>query len=107
MRKLLRDQSLTIVTLALFLLFLGAQAVTGHRVYNADQQEHQQPAISFGAYLRTGHFVEATFENWESEFLQMGAYVLFTAFLFQRGSSESKDPDKEEPVDEDPRQAQD
>jgi hypothetical protein len=37
----------------------------------------------------------------------MGAYVLFTVFLFQRGSSESKDPDKEESVDEDPRQAQD
>ena len=42
-------------------------------------------------------------ENWESEFLQMGAYVLFTVFLFQRGSSESKSPDEEEAVDRDPR----
>jgi hypothetical protein len=46
--------------------------------------------------------MSAVFENWESEFLQMLAYVVLTAFLFQRGSSESKDPDKEEPVDEDP-----
>jgi len=94
MRKLLRDQGLTIVMLGLFLLFLSAQAVTGHRVYNADQQAHQEPTIAFSAYLRTGHFVEATFENWESEFLQMGAYVLLTAFLVQRGSAESRDPDQ-------------
>jgi len=93
-RKLLRDQSLTIVTLALFLLFLAAQAITGHRVYNADQQEHQEQAISFVAYLRSGHFIEATFENWESEFLQMGAYVLLTVYLLQRGSAESRDPDQ-------------
>ena len=91
----------------LFALFLFAQSVTGLNVYNDDQREHGEATISYPEYLRTGHFVEATFENWESEYLQMGAYVLFTVFLFQRGSSESKDPDKEEPVDEDPRQAQD
>jgi hypothetical protein len=90
-----------------FALFLFAQSVTGLAVYNDDQREHGEATISYPEYLRTGHFVEATFENWESEYLQMGAYVLFTVFLFQRGSSESKDPDKEESVDEDPRQAQD
>jgi hypothetical protein len=89
----------------LFALFLAGQSITGSAVYNDDQREHGEAAVSFPEYLRTGHFVEATFENWESEYLQMGAYVLFTIFLFQRGSSESKDPDKEEPVDEDPRQA--
>lgn len=94
MRKLLRDQGLTIVTLGLFLLFFGAQTVTGHRVYNADRQEYQQPPVSLGTYLQSGHFVEATFENWESEFLQMGAYVFLTAFLVQRGSAESRDPDQ-------------
>jgi len=35
----------------------------------------------------------ALFENWESEFLQMAAYVIMTAILFQRGSAESRDPD--------------
>jgi hypothetical protein len=90
-----------------FALFLFAQSVTGLAVYNDDQREHGEATIGYPEYLRTGHFVEATFENWESEYLQMGAYVLFTVFLFQRGSSESKDPDKEESVDEDPRQAQD
>jgi hypothetical protein len=106
-KRFLRDNSLSLVMLGLFALFLFAQSVTGLNVYNDDQREHGEATISYPEYLRTGHFVEATFENWESEYLQMGAYVVFTVFLFQRGSSESKDPDKEEPVDEDPRQARD
>jgi hypothetical protein len=44
-------------------------------------------------------------ENWESEFLQMFAYVLLTAFLYQKGSAESKNPDQPEAVDRDPRQS--
>ena len=52
--------------------------------------------------MRTAHFGEATFENWESEFLQMGSYVLLTVALRQRGSSESKKLEGEDPVDEDP-----
>jgi hypothetical protein len=106
-KRFLRDNSLSLVMFGLFALFLIAQSVTGFNVYNDDQFEHGEATISYPEYLRTGHFVEATFENWESEYLQMGAYVLFTVFLFQRGSSESKDPDKQEPVDEDPRQARD
>jgi hypothetical protein len=94
---------LTIVLLTFFLLFISGQIVTGHAEYNADQQEHGESPISLVEYLGTGHFVEATFENWESEFLQMAAYVFLTAFLFQRGSSESKDPDKPSPEDEDPK----
>jgi len=107
LKRFLRDNSLGLVMFGLFAIFLFAQSVTGFQVYNDDQLEHGETTISYPEYLRTGHFVEATFENWESEYLQMGAYVLFTVFLFQRGSSESKDPDKEESVDEDPRQEQD
>ena len=47
--------------------------------------------------------MEATMENWESEFLQMGIYVMLTACLFQKGSAESKKLDGEEAVDRDPR----
>jgi hypothetical protein len=106
MQRVLRDHSLSLVMFGLFMVFLVGQSVTGSQVYNDDQREHGEPAIAYVDYLQTGHFIEATFENWESEYLQMGAYVLFTVFLFQRGSSESKDPDKDESVDEDPRQAQ-
>ena len=72
------------------MIFLVAMSLAGVRAYNADQLEHQQAAVSFWHYLTTGAFVEAVFENWESEFLQMGMYVVLTAYLFQRGSSESK-----------------
>jgi hypothetical protein len=100
----LRNNGLTIVWATLFVVFLGAQAVVGHRVYNEEQQEHGESAASFSSYLTTGHFGEAVFENWESEFLQMAMFVILTAFLFQKGASESKDPEKDhEPVDEDPR----
>lgn len=47
-------------------------------------------------YLVSGHFWQATGENWESEFLQMGAYVILTVFLYQKGSAESNDPDAPE-----------
>lgn len=56
-------------------------------------------------FMATGEFVEATFENWESEFLQMAMYVVLTVFLFQKGSSESKPVGTAAPQDEDPRQA--
>lgn len=103
-KQRLRNNGLSMVWLALFAVFLGAQAVSGHRVYNQEQKEHGQASVSFGSYLATGHFGEAVFENWESEFLQMAMFVILTAFLFQKGAAESKDPEKDhEPVDEDPR----
>jgi hypothetical protein len=105
MRKLFRNNGLSIVFGLLFLLFMGAQAVTGHLEYNEDQREHGQPTIDFAGYLTSGHFVEATMENWESEFLQMFAFVLLTVFLFQKGSAESKKLNEKEPVDEDPRKS--
>jgi hypothetical protein len=57
-------------------------------------------------YLTSGAFVEATFENWESEFLQMGAYVVLTALLIQKGSPESKKPEGDK-ADADPREERD
>ena len=77
------------------------------RVYNGDQTEHPGDRLAVGSICGTGDFVEATFENWESEFLQMGMYVVLTAYLFQRGSSESKPIDQPAPQDEDPRDAED
>jgi hypothetical protein len=105
MRRVLRDNGLSIVLLSLFLLFWLGQSVAGHREYNSEQQEHNQPEVGYLSYLGSAHFWEATAENWESEFFQMFGYVILTAFLYQRGSSESKDPDKREPVDRDPRKS--
>ena len=92
------------VLVALFIVTMIGQTTTGWEVYNATQREHGGVALSLGAYLITGHFGEATFENWESEFLQMACYILLTVALYQRGSSESKRPDVIELVDVDPRE---
>jgi len=106
MRRVLRDNALSLTMFGLFLVFLVAQSFTGYHTDNNDNQEHGQPRESYAGYLTSGAFVEATFENWESEFLQMGAYVLLTAWLIQRGSPESKNPDGE-PSDTDPRAERD
>ncbi len=104
MKRFLRDNGLSLVLLVLFFFsFMVGQTLTGHQEYNNEQQEHGQPAIGFLEYLGTGHFLEATMENWESEFLQMFFFVILTVFLYQKGSAESKDPEKEEDVDRDPR----
>jgi hypothetical protein len=98
-----RRNGLALAATGLFVvLFVGGQSWAGLRSYNADQQAHGQPTVSYPEYLTTAHFGEATFENWESEFLQMGAYVLLTVWLRQRGSAESKSLDEAEPVDADP-----
>jgi hypothetical protein len=82
-----------------FLGFLIGQAITGHRQYNEDLKEHGQRSIIFTEYIRSDYFLEATAENWESEFLQMFAYVLFTVFLYPKGSSESRKLSEQNPVD--------
>lgn len=102
MRRKLRENGLSIVLLGVFFAILVGQSIVGHLEHNDDQQEHGQPTISYVAYLGSTHFLEATMENWESEFLQMFVYVVLTIFMFQKGSSESKDPDKEEAVDREP-----
>jgi hypothetical protein len=104
-RRLWHDHGLSIVLAALFLVSFGGQVWSGWYAYNEDQVQHGQPEISLTGYLGSGHFGEATFENWESEFLQMAFYVLLTIWLFQIGSSESKRPDVKELVDLDPRES--
>jgi hypothetical protein len=87
----------------MFLFSVTGQAIAGNMEYNEDQQEHGEQGAGMVEYLGTGHFIEAIFENWESEFLQMGMYIVLTIFLRQKGSSESKKLEGEEPVDADPR----
>jgi hypothetical protein len=81
--------------------------LTGRAAYNDEQREHGEPTVAVAEYLTTGAFLEATAENWESEFLQMGLFVLLTVFLYQRGSSESKRIEEPEEVDQDPREGRD
>ena len=104
-RQFLRDNGLSVALLSLFLAFWVGQAFTGYRQFNEEQRTHGEQPLGFASYLSSSHFWEATSENWESEFLQIFSYVVLTAILVQRGSAESKDPDKPEPSDRDPRTA--
>ena len=100
-----KDHGLLLANIGLFLVFFGGMVASGAAEYSEDQLVHGGPGVTVLEYLGTGAFLEATFENWESEFLQMGMYVILTVFLFQKGSSESKLVDRAAPQDEDPRNA--
>ncbi len=103
LRRAWHYHGLSIVLVALFAVTMVGQTLTGWDVYNREQVDHSSFPVTLTEYLWTGHFGEATFENWESEFLQMSFYVLLTVGLYQVGSSESKRPDVVEPVELDPR----
>ncbi|WP_457129705.1 DUF6766 family protein [Mucilaginibacter sp. HD30] len=93
---------LSIVFLSLFIISLFGQAFTGWKEYNDELKDENAVQVSFPAYLITGHFVSATFENFQSEFLQMALYVVLTVGLRQQGSSESKSLEGKEEVDREP-----
>jgi hypothetical protein len=99
----IRDRSLTLALMGMFLLSLAGQLFTGFAEYNSEQETHGQATVAMIDYLATGHPWEALFENWESEFLQMAVFVLLTTFLIQKGSPESRRPNVTEMVDTDPR----
>jgi hypothetical protein len=99
----LRRNGLFVANATIFLCCFVGMVLAGWRVADHDAVLHGQAAESLWGFLRSGDFAEATFENWESEFLQMGSYVVLTVFLFQKGSSESKSLDEDAPQDDDPR----
>ena len=103
--KWAKEHGLLLANIGLFVVFFGGMVLSGASTYSDEQMAHGEPAVTVLQYLGTGNFLEATFENWESEFLQMGMYVILTVFLFQKGSSESKPMGQTAPQDEDPRQA--
>lgn len=101
MRTFLRDNGLTLVLSLMFVASVSGMLLTGQAAYNKELSDHGQSGLDLLAYMGSGEFLSALFENWESEFLQMAAYVVLTAMLFQRGSSESRDPDAPGRADDD------
>ncbi|WP_447785285.1 DUF6766 family protein [Stenotrophomonas bentonitica] len=91
-----KRNGLSIVLLLLLLCFLGGQVWTGFLAHNQELADAHRAPLDLWEYLQSGHFVSATFENWESEFLQMGMYVLLTVSLRQKGSAESRPLDEAE-----------
>ena len=104
MQRFVTQNGLSLAMLALFAVSLVGQVGSGFAQANDDRAQHGQAPQSLATYLGSGHFIEAVFENWESEFLQMGVFVVLTVGLRQKGSSESKSVDGgEEAVDREPR----
>ena len=93
MTRFFRNNGLTITLLLLFAASILGHWFMGWHFENEELQRHGQGGVSLIQYAAEPQFLSTIFENWESEFLQMSAYVVLTAFLFQKGSAESSDPD--------------
>jgi hypothetical protein len=75
------------------LVFLGswlAQSVAGRAAYNAEQLSELSDPVSWIGYVTSADFWDRTLQNWQSEFLAVASMVLFSVYLRQRGSPESK-----------------
>ena len=90
MRKFLREQSLSIFFLAIFLAALVGQAIAGWHLHNEEAATHGSEHISLFRYVTGSDFGNAVMENWQSEYLQFMLFMLATVWLLQRGSPESK-----------------
>jgi hypothetical protein len=89
-RTAIYSHSLMVVMSAIFLAAWVTQSVTGWTEYNDEQREHDERTVSWAGYLARPDFWENTFQNWQSEFLAVGTMAVFTIYLRQRGSPESK-----------------
>ena len=88
--RFIHNNSLAFAMFAIFLLSITGMSIVGWQANNETLSDHARPAISYGAYLTSGEFIEGVFENWESEFLQMWALIILTVYLRQKGSADSK-----------------
>jgi hypothetical protein len=102
MKSFLKNNGLSITLFLLFALSLIGQIFTGIKQHNEEMLDEGGRILTLSEYLSSGHFLQSTFENWESEFLQMALFLTLSIFLYQKGSAESKDPDKKEDVDKEP-----
>jgi hypothetical protein len=94
MREFVKHNGLSITFFVLFVLALVFQAIAGHADFNEDQLRHGDAELSLGRYVLSSEFATAVLENWQSEYLQFTLFILLTVWLIQRGSPESKEPDK-------------
>jgi hypothetical protein len=102
MKKIFKNNGLSIVFFILFIFSFVGQVITGLKEHNLEMQDEGGQVLNMSSYLSSGHFLQSTFENWESEFLQMALFLILSIFLYQKGSSESKDPVEKEEVDREP-----
>ncbi len=93
MRTIWKNYNLSIVLFGLFAIALALQTWMGWHEFRAEQESHGEIAYWLGDGGYVWAWGEATFENWQSEFLQLFTFVVLTAFLVHKGSHESRDTD--------------
>jgi hypothetical protein len=93
-KRFVKENSLSLFFLAIFVLALVGQAISGHNLYNEEALAHKDETIGFWRYLTSSSFGQAVMENWQSEYLQFALFALATVWLLQKGSPESKELDK-------------
>jgi hypothetical protein len=90
MKRFLRENSLTLFFLTLFVLAVVVQAFVGHADFNNEQASHQGQPVSLWRYVTSSSFAVDVTENWQSEYLQFTLFILAGVWLIQKGSPESK-----------------
>ncbi|GAA1866027.1 hypothetical protein GCM10009751_25220 [Myceligenerans crystallogenes] len=95
MRRVVRDNGLSLAFTGMFLLTLAGQSLVGHAQRNEELAGHGAAAEPYLRYVSSSAFVVDVAENWQSEFLQFFMFILATVWLVQRGSPESKQPGDE------------
>lgn len=90
LKRFIKNNGLVLCMMGLFGLFLIGLSIAGYLQNNQELASHDQPTQMFTEYIISHDFAEAVFENWESEFLQMGALVVATMFLYQKGAPDSR-----------------
>ena len=93
--RFLKNYSLSIVLLLMFIFSWGLQFYTGFEEFKSEQQEHNEPAKLFGDDGYIWPFLAATFENWQSEFLQVSVFIILSTYLIHKNSPQSRDGDDE------------
>ena len=84
------SRSLGLLMGALFLLTWVASSVAGWAAYNNEQLSSHADPVGWAAYLGEADFWNRSFQNWQSEMLAVGSMAIFSVYLRQRGSPESK-----------------
>ena len=89
-RRVLYENSLVLAMTTLFMFMWLGQSLNNWHAFNAERREHDARTVSWGSYLLDPDFWDRTLQNWQSEFLAVGTMAVFTIYLRQRGSPESK-----------------
>ena len=89
-RLWLYSNSLVLLMAFLWIGSWFAQLVTGRVAYNAEQLDHQELGLTLWQYAGSSDFWNRTIQNWQSEFLAVASMAVFSIWLRQRGSPESK-----------------